>query len=93
MLSSGTLAALVLFCFTLKVLGHAVHAVPQTIQLQSRSVSQGFSLRRRALSPTTLPLADFFWGTDLQYVPNFNSPFFLTNSLSRDGSEIYQVTI
>ena len=61
------LAVLALSCFTLKALGQVV---PQTIHLQSRIISQGTSLRRRALSPTTVPLADFFLGTDLQYVSN-----------------------
>jgi len=69
-----------LFCFALKALGQAV---PQTIHLQSRTLSQGASLRRRALSPTTVPLADFFLGTDLQYVPNLIlSILFLTKLFS-----------
>jgi len=47
-----------------------VHAVPEQVQinLQSRVAPPGSSLKRRALSPATVPLADFFLGTDLQYV-------------------------
>ncbi|KAJ7929758.1 acid protease [Mycena leptocephala] len=48
----------------------AIQAVPQTIPLQSRSAPAADSLRRRALSPTTVPLADFFRGTDLQWFGN-----------------------
>jgi len=44
------------------------HAVPRQISLQSRVAPPGRSLKRRALSPATVPLADFFLGTDLQYV-------------------------
>jgi len=46
-----------------------VHAVPEQVQinLQSRVAPPGSSLKRRALSPATVPLADFL-GTDLQYV-------------------------
>ena len=42
--------------------------VPQTINLQSRVAPPGTSLKQRALNPATVPLADFFLGTDLQYV-------------------------
>lgn len=44
-----------------------IQAVPQTIPLQSRIAPVADSLRRRALNPATVPLADFFRGTDLQY--------------------------
>lgn len=50
-------------------LGETTGAVPQTINLMSRSVSaRGSVLNRRALNATTVPLTDFFKGTDLQYV-------------------------
>ncbi|KIM45262.1 hypothetical protein M413DRAFT_65891 [Hebeloma cylindrosporum] len=65
MFFTNGLAVLALCGFSLSALGQAV---PQTIHLQSRIVPQGASLRRRALSPTTVPLADFFLGTDLQYI-------------------------
>ncbi|KAF9482130.1 acid protease [Pholiota conissans] len=58
-----------LFCSILVVSGEAV---PQTIQLQSRNIPKGEVLRRRALSPTALPLADFFLGTDLQWFGNIS---------------------
>ena len=47
-----------------------VHAVPEQVQLNlhSRVAPPGKSLKRRALDPATVPLADFFLGTDLQYV-------------------------
>ncbi|KAJ7091158.1 acid protease [Mycena epipterygia] len=48
----------------------AAQAVPQTIQLQSRVAPVQATLRRRALNPTTVPLADFFLGTDLQWFGN-----------------------
>lgn len=54
---------------TLGILGSVqaqIQATPQTINLQSRVVPRGLYLKRRALSPTTVPLADFFLGTDLQ---------------------------
>lgn len=52
-------------------------------------------MRRRALSPTTVPLADFFLGTDLQYVPNLIPSILLIQIPfhGSGGSEIYQVTI
>ncbi|KAL0950379.1 hypothetical protein HGRIS_010341 [Hohenbuehelia grisea] len=46
--------------------------VPQTIQLSSRVAPRGASLKSRALSPTTIPLADFFLGTDLQWFGNIS---------------------
>ncbi|KAF7376309.1 Pepsin A [Mycena sanguinolenta] len=48
----------------------AAQAVPQTIQLQSRVAPAHQALRRRALNPVTVPLADFFLGTDLQWFGN-----------------------
>jgi hypothetical protein len=48
----------------------AAQAVPQTIQLQSRVAPVPATLRRRALNPVTVPLADFFLGTDLQWFGN-----------------------
>ncbi|KAJ7601341.1 aspartic peptidase domain-containing protein [Mycena rosella] len=45
-------------------------AVPQTIHLQSRIPPAAATLRRRALDPVTVPLADFFLGTDLQWFGN-----------------------
>jgi hypothetical protein len=47
-------------------------AIPQTIELQSKVAPRGASLKRRALNPVTVPLADFFLGTDLQYVYQFS---------------------
>lgn len=69
MFFTNGLAVLALCGFSLSALGQAV---PQTIHLQSRIVPQGASLRRRALSPTTVPLADFFLGTDLQWFGNIS---------------------
>ncbi|KAF9454017.1 acid protease [Macrolepiota fuliginosa MF-IS2] len=43
---------------------------PQTIRLESRVAPRGTSLKRRALNPVTVPLADFFLGTDLQWFGN-----------------------
>ncbi|KJA20739.1 hypothetical protein HYPSUDRAFT_141873 [Hypholoma sublateritium FD-334 SS-4] len=57
------------FCYALAALGQAV---PQTIQLQSRSTPGGSALRRRALSPASEPLTDFFLGTDLQWFGNIS---------------------
>ncbi|KAJ7772598.1 acid protease [Mycena maculata] len=48
----------------------SAQAVPQIIQLQSRIAPVPSTLRRRALDPTTVPLADFFLGTDLQWFGN-----------------------
>ncbi|KAJ7188043.1 acid protease [Mycena filopes] len=47
-------------------------AVPQTIQLRSRVAPVAATLRRRALNPVTIPLADFFLGTDLQWFGNMS---------------------
>jgi len=44
------------------------HTVPPKISLQSRVAFPVRSLKQRAISPATVPLADFFLGTDLQYV-------------------------
>ena len=60
---SSLVHILPIFCYALAALGQAV---PQTIQLQSRSNPGGLALRRRALSPASEPLTDFFLGTDLQ---------------------------
>ncbi|KAJ7496013.1 acid protease [Mycena galericulata] len=48
----------------------SAQATPQTIQLQSRIAPAPATLRRRALNPSTIPLADFFLGTDLQWFGN-----------------------
>ncbi|KAJ7150938.1 acid protease [Mycena crocata] len=45
---------------------------PHAIQLQSRIAPREATLRRRALNPTTVPLADFFLGTDLQWFGNIS---------------------
>ncbi|KAJ7163594.1 acid protease [Mycena crocata] len=50
----------------------AAQAVPQTIQLQSRVSPAHATIRRRALNPVTVPLADFFLGTDLQWFGNIS---------------------
>ena len=47
---------------------YAEGPVPQKITLTSRVAPKGSSLKGRALSPVNVPLADFFKGTDLQYV-------------------------
>ncbi|KAF9051126.1 acid protease [Hymenopellis radicata] len=47
-------------------------ASPSKIQLQSRKVPAGSSLRRRALGPANIPLDDFFKGTDLQWFGNIS---------------------
>ncbi|KAF8894062.1 acid protease [Infundibulicybe gibba] len=47
-------------------------AVPQKIILRSRPAPPGGSLKSRALSPSTIPLADFFKGTDLQWFGNIS---------------------
>ncbi|KAF9023230.1 acid protease [Hymenopellis radicata] len=47
-------------------------ASPSKIQLQSRKVLAGSSLRRRALGPANVPLDDFFKGTDLQWFGNIS---------------------
>ncbi|THU95408.1 acid protease [Dendrothele bispora CBS 962.96] len=47
---------------------------PQKITLQSRVAPHGQanSLKRRQISPTNVPLADFFKGTDLQWFGNIS---------------------
>ncbi|KAJ7268794.1 acid protease [Mycena haematopus] len=50
----------------------AAEAVPQTIHLQSRVAPPEQALRRRALNPVSVPLADFFLGTDLQWFGNIS---------------------
>ncbi|KAF7318309.1 Acid protease [Mycena chlorophos] len=47
-------------------------ASPTTIQLQSRVAPREATLRRRATNPVTLPLQDFFLGTDLQWFGNIS---------------------
>lgn len=57
------------------VLFHAIQVLgqfPQTIHLQSRVAPMGASLKRRALAPSNIPLADFFKGTDLQWFGNIS---------------------
>jgi hypothetical protein len=44
---------------------------PVTVTLSSRKVERG-SIRRRALSPSNIPLQDYFDGTDLQLVSHFS---------------------
>ena len=41
-------------------------ASPTTITLKSRKVHPNERLHRRAVSPTSIPLDDYFLGTDLQ---------------------------
>ncbi|KAF4575404.1 hypothetical protein EYR36_006763 [Pleurotus pulmonarius] len=67
------------------VLGEEIkRAVPQTIQLTSRMAPKRRSLKSRQLAPTTIPLADFFLGTDLQWVtPTFEGIF--ANKYNTDG--------
>ncbi|KAJ3480344.1 hypothetical protein NLI96_g8429 [Meripilus lineatus] len=43
---------------------------PATISLTSRKVQSGERLRRRAIPPSTIPLDDYFLGTDLQWFGN-----------------------
>ncbi|KAJ6572095.1 acid protease [Mycena capillaripes] len=45
---------------------------PHKIQLQSRVAPKEATLRRRALNPATVPLTDFFLGTDLQWFGNIS---------------------
>ncbi|CAL1707620.1 unnamed protein product [Somion occarium] len=45
---------------------------PVTINLSSRKVTTGQSLRRRALPASNIPLKDFFSGTDLQWFGNIS---------------------
>ncbi|KAJ6532618.1 aspartic peptidase domain-containing protein [Mycena capillaripes] len=51
---------------------YASGAAPHTIQLQSRAAPKEVALRRRSLHPSTLPLKDFFLGTDLQWFGNIS---------------------
>jgi uncharacterized protein (DUF2384 family) len=44
---------------------HIANASPQTIQLTARQIPKR-TFARRALAPVTLPLTDYFNGTDLQ---------------------------
>ncbi|KAF9469898.1 acid protease [Collybia nuda] len=55
--------------FVIRVLAQAS---PQTIALTARVPQVGKSVRRRALGPTTVPLLDFFRGTDLQWYGNIS---------------------
>ncbi|KAF7321730.1 Pepsin A [Mycena kentingensis (nom. inval.)] len=43
-----------------------------TIPLQSRVAPREHTIRRRQLNPVTVPLADFFLGTDLQWFGNIS---------------------
>lgn len=55
------------FCVNaVEVVSNGGTVAPQTISLQSRRSPKESPLRRRALSPSNVPLADFFLGTDLQ---------------------------
>jgi len=45
---------------------------PHTIQLQSRTAPVAHTRRRRSLKPVSVPLADFFLGTDLQWFGNIS---------------------
>lgn len=70
--------ALLFLTLATAVLGEEIkRAVPQTIQLTSRMAPKRRSLKSRQLAPTTIPLADFFLGTDLQWV----NSYFETNSI------------
>lgn len=64
------LGLLVLPCINIGVLAEERRVVSQahTISLSSRNAPAGTYLKRRALEASTLPLVDFFKGTDLQYV-------------------------
>ncbi|KAF4620757.1 hypothetical protein D9613_000404 [Agrocybe pediades] len=53
-----------------EVVANAGTVAPHTIALQSRRSPKESPLRRRALSPSNVPLADFFLGTDLQWFGN-----------------------
>ncbi|KAJ6501044.1 acid protease [Mycena vitilis] len=50
----------------------AAQAEPQKIHMQSRISPATATLRRRALDPVTVPLADFVLGTDLQWFGNIS---------------------
>jgi len=92
MLALLTLGLVVLFS---TAAGETADAIPHKITLTSRVALRGASLKRRALSPTTIPLADFFKGTDLQCVTP--ALFIYLTHLSvfdrSDGLEIFQVSI
>ncbi|KAJ7646694.1 acid protease [Roridomyces roridus] len=49
---------------------YATQATPRAIQVQSRSAPS--VTRRRALKPVTVPLDDYFLGTDLQWIGNIS---------------------
>lgn len=61
------LSLLPLALLVLGVAGASVElrSKPATISLRSRKLSRD-AVRRRALSPVEVPLADYFNGTDLQ---------------------------
>jgi len=65
-------------------------SVPQKIALTSRS----WPGRRRDIAPSTIPLADFFLGTDLQYVMFLHlfPPVLILISTNLGGSETFQVS-
>ncbi|KAJ7646696.1 acid protease [Roridomyces roridus] len=56
-------------CFFLAS-SYAAQSTPRAIQVQSRSAHA--VTRRRALKPVTLPLDDYFLGTDLQWIGNIS---------------------
>ncbi|PPQ62926.1 hypothetical protein CVT24_006166 [Panaeolus cyanescens] len=57
--------------FSLVFLSHGAKIEPQTIALTARTVPRGSTFRRRAsISPASIPLDDFFLGTDLQWFGN-----------------------
>ncbi|KAJ7646685.1 acid protease [Roridomyces roridus] len=60
------------FSTLLFALHSAAQATPQTVRLQSRAAPAHPAQRRRALYPGSLPLADFFLGTDLQWIGNIS---------------------
>ncbi|TFK44408.1 aspartic peptidase domain-containing protein [Crucibulum laeve] len=71
MLQSKSLSLLVALLSVLSIETQG-QVAPQTIALSSRVAPRGSSLKRRALSPSTVPLADFFLGTDLQWFGNIS---------------------
>ncbi|KAH9485175.1 Pepsin-2B [Psilocybe cubensis] len=77
--SKGLVASILLtlllpFAGALEVIdtSSGIGASPQKITLQSRTLPKGTLMQRRALSPTSIPLADFFLGTDLQWFGNLS---------------------
>lgn len=60
------LLALISLALSRIVLGDVAEVKPQKINLTSRTAPVGGSLKRRALGASSVPLADFFLGTDLQ---------------------------